>query len=122
MIWVGSALIRSIKALQSSKPVRRISKRWRKLVETVASHLTQRYQIVHTRVRDLWRYQNRLTRKVLSHTICVFMDPQLGRPPLHLDDLVSNQKGCGPDLGATRVAGFGIQCSFPETARNSPPF
>ena len=31
-------------------------------------------------------------------------------------------KGCGPDLGATRVAGFGIQCSFPETARNSPPF
>ena len=30
--------------------------------------------------------------------------------------------GCGPDLGATRVAGFGIQCSFPEIARNSPPF
>jgi hypothetical protein len=30
-----------------------------------------------------------LIRKVLSHTICVFINLQLGRSPLHLDDLVS---------------------------------
>jgi hypothetical protein len=63
--------------------------RWRKLVETVGSHLTERYHIAKTRARDLWHYQHRLIRKVLSHTICVFINLQLGRPPLHLDDLVT---------------------------------
>jgi hypothetical protein len=32
----------------------RTSKRWRKLIETVGSHLTERYQIAKTRARDLW--------------------------------------------------------------------
>ena len=63
--------------------------RWRKLVETVGSHLTERYHIAKTRAHDLWHYQHRLIRKVLSHTVCVFINLQLGRPPLHLDDLVT---------------------------------
>lgn len=63
--------------------------RWRKLVETVGSHLTERYHIAKTRTHDLWHYQHRLIRKVLSHTICVFINLQLGRPPLHIDDLVT---------------------------------
>ncbi|MFQ5398355.1 MAG: hypothetical protein ACE5E7_02030 [Anaerolineae bacterium] len=63
--------------------------RWRKLVETVGSHLTERYHIAKIRTHDLWHYQHRLIRKVLSHTICVFINLQLGRPPLHLDDLVT---------------------------------
>ena len=71
-------------------PLRRSGKRWRKLVETVGSHLTERYHIANTRAHDLWHYQHRLIRKVLSHTICVFMNLQLGRPPLHLDDLVAH--------------------------------
>lgn len=71
-------------------PLYRITKRWRKLVETVGSHLTERYQIAKTRARDLWHYQNRLIRKVLSHTICVFINLQLGRAPLDLDDLVAH--------------------------------
>ncbi len=63
--------------------------RWRKLVETVGSHLTERFHIAKTRAHDLWHYQHRLIRKVLSHTVCVFINLQLGRPPLHLDGLVS---------------------------------
>ena len=70
-------------------PVRRIIKRWRKLIETVGSHLTERYNIANTHAHALWRYQNQLIRKMLTHTICVFMNLQLGRPPLHLDDLVT---------------------------------
>jgi hypothetical protein len=62
--------------------------RWRKLVETVGSQLTERYHIAKTRAHDLWHYQHRLIRKVLSHTVCVFINLQLGYPPLHLDDLV----------------------------------
>ena len=71
-------------------PVARFSRRRRKLVETVGSHLTERYNIANTRAYDLWHYQHRLIRKVLSHTICVYMNLQLGRPPLHLDDLVTH--------------------------------
>ena len=69
--------------------LRLICRRWRKLVETVGSHLTERYHIAQTRAHDLWHYQHRLIRKVLSHTICVFINLQLGRSPLDLDDLVT---------------------------------
>ena len=73
------------------KALRLISSRWRKIVETVGSHLTERYHIAKTRAHDLWHYQHRLIRKVLSHTVCVFINLQLGWPPLHLDDLVITQ-------------------------------
>lgn len=73
---------------QLPKRLRSIAKRWRKRVETVASHLTERFNIAQTRARDLWHYQSRLIRKVLAHTVCVFLNLQLGRPPLDLDDLV----------------------------------
>jgi hypothetical protein len=79
------------KNMKTKPPVEIIKacSRWRKLVETVGSHLTERYQIAKTRAHDLWHYQHRLIRKVLSHTMCVFINLQLGRPPLHLDDLVT---------------------------------
>lgn len=65
-----------------------IYRRWRKRVETVGSHLTERFQIDHTRARDLWHFQLRLLRKILAHTLCVFLNLRLHRPPLDLDDLV----------------------------------
>ena len=64
--------------------------RWRKLVETVGSQLTEGYSIARTRTHDLWHYQHRLIGKVLSHTICVFINLLLGRSPLALDDLVTH--------------------------------
>lgn len=67
----------------------RITRRWRKLVETIGSQLTERYSIARTRAHDLWHYHHRLIRKVLSHTVCVFVNLQLGRSPLDLDDLVT---------------------------------
>lgn len=75
--------------LQLPVQVRRISQRWRKRLETVGSHLTERFHIATTRARDLWHYQNRLIRKVLAHTLCVFINLLLGRAPLDLDDLVT---------------------------------
>lgn len=75
--------------VKASASLQRICKRLRKRVETVGSQLTERYAIAETRARDLWHYQHRLIRKILSHTICVFMNLQLGRPPLQIDDLVT---------------------------------
>ncbi len=61
----------------------------RKFVETVGSHLTDRFGIERFRVHDLWHFQCRLIRKILAHTVCVFLNLLLGRPPLDLDGLAS---------------------------------
>jgi hypothetical protein len=69
--------------------VLKVCARWRKRVETVGSHLSERFGIARIRVRDLWHFQHRLIRKVLAHTVGVFLNLQLGRKPLDLDDLVA---------------------------------
>lgn len=61
----------------------------RKGVETVGSHLTERFAVARIRVHDLWHFQHRLIRKVLAHTVGVFVNLQLGRPPLDLDGLLT---------------------------------
>jgi hypothetical protein len=63
--------------------------RWRKRVETVGSHLVERFGVTRIRVRDLWHFQHRLIRKILAHTVGVFLNLQLGRKPLDLDGLVA---------------------------------
>lgn len=63
--------------------------RLRKGVETVGSHLTERFAVARIRVHDLWHFQHRLIRKVLAHTVGVFLNLQLRRPSLDLDGLVT---------------------------------
>ena len=77
--------------MQDSRPrgFMRRAARARRLVETVIGQLCERFEIEHNRARDLWHLVSRLYRKVAAHTICVFLNRQLGRPCLHLDDLVS---------------------------------
>lgn len=70
---------------------RRVCRRLRKKVETVGSHLTERFQIARTRARDLWHYEHRIVRKVLAHTVCVYINLLLGHSPLDLDSLVSSK-------------------------------
>jgi hypothetical protein len=64
--------------------------RWRRRVETVGSHLTKRFGVDRLRVHDLWHDQHRLIRKVLAHTVAVFLNLTLGRQPLDLDGLVAS--------------------------------
>ena len=71
------------------KALLKVCARWRKKVETVASHLTERFAVARIRVHDLWHFQHRLIRKVLAHTVAVAINIQLRRPPLDLDGLVS---------------------------------
>lgn len=60
----------------------------RRLIETVIGQLTTRFNIEKIWARDLWHLTNRLTRKILSHALCVFMNIQLKNEPLQLDELV----------------------------------
>lgn len=79
------------KNMQTNLPSQlfRFCKRVRKFVETVGSHLTERFGVDQIRVHDLWHFQHRLIRKILAHTVCVFLNLIFGRPPLDLDGLVS---------------------------------
>jgi len=74
---------------QHSRRLRKFCSRIRKVVETVGSHLTERFAIAKIRVHDLWHFQHRVIRKILSHTVMVFLNLQLGRDPLDLDGLVT---------------------------------
>ena len=60
------------------------TKYWRKLVETVGSQLTERFQIAKIKVKDLWHYQNRIFRKILSHTVGIFLNMQNGNKAVRL--------------------------------------
>ena len=70
------------------KTLLKASARWRKRIETVGSQLTERFAIARIRVRDLWHFHHRVIRKVLAHTVCVFLNLHLRRSPLDLDGLV----------------------------------
>ncbi len=80
----------SRQASPHGRPLQQACACWRKKVETVGSQRTEHFAITRIRVRDLWHLQHRLIRKVLSHTVAVFLNLQLGRPPLDLDDLVTS--------------------------------
>lgn len=72
------------KTLPPDLPLIRQTKYWRKLVETVGSQLTERFQVARIKVKDFWHYQHRLYRKILSHTVAVFLNLQRGNNPLQL--------------------------------------
>ena len=59
-----------------------------RLVETVISQLTTQFNIERTPARDLWHLTNRITRKVLAHTVGVFLNKHLDYPPLRLTNLL----------------------------------
>lgn len=79
------------KGMTSTQPpaLLKACRRLRKRVETVGSQLTERFAVEHIRVRDLWHFQHRLIRKILAHTVGVFLNLQAGRRPLDLAGLVA---------------------------------
>lgn len=60
----------------------------RRLVETVIGQLSERFNIEKNWARDLWHFTNRITRKVLSHTVAIFINKMIGNQPLQFDNLV----------------------------------
>lgn len=76
--------------MQDDRPAEQVKEllRDRRLVETVIGQLTERFNIQRLRARDSWHLTVRMTRKILSHTMTVFMNLTLGRPPLQIADLV----------------------------------
>jgi hypothetical protein len=61
--------------------------RW--IIETAFGQLAERYQVKRTWARDLWHLSHRVIRKVLSHTVAVWINLTLHRPALDLDGLAA---------------------------------
>jgi len=60
----------------------------RRLVETVIGQLVERFNIETVRARKLWYLTNRIARKILAHTIGVYINKQNNNPPLQFDLLI----------------------------------
>jgi hypothetical protein len=61
----------------------------RQLVETVNSQLVERFKVQSMRVRKGWTLLAKWYRKILAHTVCVWLNLQFGRNPLDFAGLVS---------------------------------
>lgn len=57
----------------------------RRLVETVIGQLAGRFSIERVLARDLWHLTNRVNRKILAHTIAIWINKSLGNPPLQFE-------------------------------------
>lgn len=60
----------------------------RRRIETVIGQLTERFHIQKVRTRDWWHLSNRLSRKILAHIVCSFINYRLCRPATQFDGLV----------------------------------
>lgn len=59
----------------------------RRLVETVIGQLTEQFNIEKIRARDLWHLTSRISRKILAHTVGVFVNKLMGYSPLQFEQL-----------------------------------
>jgi len=62
--------------------------RFRRLIETVIAQFTERFHIQRIRARKGWTLLAKWYRKILAHTVCVFLNLIHGRNPIDLEGLV----------------------------------
>ncbi|MGI0119526.1 transposase, partial [Zooshikella sp. RANM57] len=89
-----------LKAVQLETPVRenmvdQLPEKWRgqlnrvrRRVETTIGQLVKRFNIQRTKGRTLWSLTNRISRKLLSHSLCVLLNRNEGNAPLQLAQLI----------------------------------
>ncbi len=62
----------------------------RRLVETVIGQLTEQSHIQKVRAKDLWHFINWIAKKVLAHTVGMFVNKALGNKALQFEMLIIN--------------------------------
>jgi hypothetical protein len=58
-------------------------------VETVIGHLCHWFDIERVSSRDLWHLTSRLARKILAHTVMIWLNHQQGRPWLQFSSIIT---------------------------------
>jgi len=64
----------------------------RRLIETVYAQLVERFHVQALKVRDAWHLLNLWVTKILTHSLCVWLNLHLHRNPLDLDGLDEFEK------------------------------
>lgn len=64
--------------------------RFRHVIETSIGQLATRFHAQRTWARDLWHLTVRLGRKLLSHTLALYLNWREGNPMLQLDRLITD--------------------------------
>jgi hypothetical protein len=85
-VLVLTPLRRNMKPTPFASPT--IANGLRQLIETVIGQLTGRFHVQTMRVRKGWTLLAKWYRKILAHTVCVWLNLKLGRNPLDFDGLV----------------------------------
>jgi hypothetical protein len=52
--------------------------------------MSEQFHLEKVRARDLWHLTSRTARKVLSHTVGVYLNRKLGREPLQFEGLIAD--------------------------------
>ena len=78
-------------SMQETKPefILKFIKAKRKIVETVISQLSRVFNIQNFRVRDLWHFTNKITRKILAHNICTMINLKHNLNVLSIESIVN---------------------------------
>jgi hypothetical protein len=71
-----------------SRETVRFFQRIRRLVEMVIGQLSERFNIEKVRARDIWHLTSRISRKLLAHNVCYWLNRH-SPDPLQLNDLVT---------------------------------
>ena len=61
----------------------------RRLIETVIGQLTERFCFETVKARDLWHFTNRISRKLLAHTVALWLN-RCSDNPLRFQQLISD--------------------------------
>jgi hypothetical protein len=59
----------------------------RRLVETVIGQLSAQFNIEKIWARDIWHLTSRIARKILAHTVGIWINKMAGHPPLQFERL-----------------------------------
>jgi hypothetical protein len=65
----------------------RLLTRCRRLIETVIGQLCERFNLQKVRARDIWHLTNRINRKLLAHTVCIWLN-RFSLFPLQFEQLI----------------------------------
>ena len=77
----------------SNKPWSKQIRRWlsgrRQVVESVYNHLHHTFRLVRERPHQLAGFRVRLAAKIALHNFCIWLNRQLGRPPMAFAELIT---------------------------------
>ena len=87
----GGRLLAPFKTARHDKDPKRSHglQKLRRRIENAIGQLVERFDCRRIRVKDVWHLEHRLVRKILSHTVAIWLNLREGHTPLQFDRLAA---------------------------------